>query len=126
MKHSRVFGALTAAAIIWLGTAPLQVAAQSIEELDALSDSSNDEAGGIQAARDQAARGEYLEALATLERVLARNPKSREARLIHAIYLCRIDDLRGGLIEIDKLKEKHYGKELLEDARAMCAPKEAA
>lgn len=97
--------------------------AQSFEELDALSDASSDEATGIQTARDQASRGEYLEALATLERVLAQHPKSREARLIHAIYLCRIDDRRGGLVEIDKLKKKHYGKELLEEARAMCAPK---
>lgn len=101
------------------------VNAQSLEELDALSDSTADEEVGIQAARDQADRGEYLEALATLERVLAQNPKSREAALIHAIYLCRIDDRRGGLVEIDKLKEKHYGKELLNEARAMCNQKEA-
>jgi hypothetical protein len=105
-------------------TSPL--AAQSFEELDAISDISSDEVTGIQSARDQASRGEYLEALATLERVLAQNPKSREARLIHAIFLCRVDDRRGGLVEIDKLKKKHYSKELLEEAREMCAPKEAS
>ena len=94
--------------------------AETLEELDALSDLSVDERGGIAAAKDQAERGEFLEALATLERILAVHPKSHEARLIHAVYLCRIDDRRGGLVEIDKLKEKHYGKQLLDEARAMC------
>ena len=98
-----------------------QASAETLEELDALSDVTTDEAGGISAAREQAGRGEYLEALATLERVLAVHPKSRDARLIHAIYLCEIDDRRGGLVEIDKLKEKHYGKDLLAEARARCA-----
>ena len=95
--------------------------AQTFEQLDALSDASTDESAGIAAAREQAGRGEYLEALATLERVLAVHPKSRDARLIHAIYLCEIDDRRGGLVEIDKLKEKHYGKALLAEARARCS-----
>jgi len=94
--------------------------AETLEELDALSDLSADEAAGIAAAKDQAGRGEYLEALATLERVLAVHPLSHEARLIHAIYLCEIDDRRGGLVEIDKLKKKHYGGQLLAEARAMC------
>ena len=117
----RVFRALAAAGAILI-SAP--IGAQSLEDLDALSDASSDEASGIQSARDQAGRGEYLEALATLERVLAQHPKSREARLMHALYLCRIDDRRGGLVELDQLKKKHYGKELLDEAKAMCAPKE--
>ena len=50
------------------------------------------------------------------------HPKSRAARLIHAVYLCRIDDRRGGLVEIDKLKEKHYERQQLAEARAICAP----
>ncbi len=94
--------------------------ADSFEVLDALSDATADEATGIALARDQADRGEYLEALATLERVLAENPKSREARLIHAIFLCRVDDIQGGLVEIDQLKKKHYGEEVLQQARASC------
>lgn len=94
--------------------------AETMEQLDALSDLSVDEDAGIAAAKQQAERGEYLEALATLERVLAVHPKSQEARLIHAIYLCKVDDRRGGLVEIGKLKKKYYGKELLEQAREMC------
>lgn len=100
--------------------AAIPALADTLEELDALSDSSVDEAAGITLARDQAARGEYLEALATLERVMAVHPKSREARLIHAIFLCRVDDQQGGLVEIGQLKEKHYGKEVLKQARDAC------
>lgn len=96
------------------------LSAETLEELDALSDRSADEGAGIAAAREQAGRGEYLEALATLERVLAAHPRSSDARLIHAVYLCEIDDKRGGLVEIDKLREKTYGKQLLAEARAKC------
>ena len=120
---NRLFWSAVAAGTLVI-SAP--IGAQTLEDLDALSDASSDEATGIQTARDQASRGEYLEALATLERVLAQNPKSREARLIHAIYLCRIDDRQGGLVELDRLKKKHYGKELLEEARAMCTVEESS
>lgn len=99
-----------------------QVAAQTdpFSELDAFSDVSANQATGVQFATEQAARGEYLEALATLERVLAVFPKSTDARLLHAIYLCRIDDEQGGLAEIAEMKEKVFGKELLEQARVTC------
>ena len=106
--------------LVWGSLACPQLNAETLEELDALSDLSADEAAGIAAAREQAGRGAYLEALATLERVLAVHPKSRDARLIHAVYLCEIDDKRGGLVEIDRLKEKHYGRQLLDEARARC------
>jgi uncharacterized protein HemY len=108
---------LAGLALVW----GVPAGSETLEELDALSDVATDEATGISAAREQADRGEYLEALATLERVLAVHPKSRDARLIHAIYLCEIDDRRGGLVEIDKLKERHYGKDLLAEARARCS-----
>lgn len=100
--------------------APSPLHAETLEELEALSDLSMYEAAGIAGARRQAKQGEYLEALATLERVLAVHPKSREARLIHALYLCEIDDTHGGLVEISKLKKKHYGEQLLAEARAKC------
>lgn len=108
--------------LAWGALACAPVSAETLAELDALSDLSADEAAGIAAAREQAGRGEYLEALAMLERVLAAHPKSRDARLIHAVYLCEIDDRRGGLVEIDRLKEKNYGRQLLAEARARCAP----
>ena len=110
-----------AAAVLLCGLpAGIPASAETLEELDALSDVSIDEATGIALARDQAGRGEYLDALATLERLLAVHPKSHEAKLIHAVYLCEIDDRQGGLVEIGKLKKKYYGEELLAEARAMC------
>ncbi|WAT18919.1 hypothetical protein OZN62_04935 [Aurantiacibacter sp. MUD11] len=95
--------------------------AQSMEELDRLSDLSADEESGIDAARDQAGRGEYLEALATLERVMAAHPRSLGARLLHAVYLCRIDDRQGGLVEIDAMDEDDFGEENLTEAREQCS-----
>ncbi|MEX0341022.1 MAG: hypothetical protein AB3N06_00400 [Erythrobacter sp.] len=94
--------------------------AETLAELDALSDAAQDERGGIAAAQALAAQGAYLEALATLERMLAVNPRSAEGRLLHALYLCRIDDVRGGLVEIDGLKEREFGRQTLADARAAC------
>lgn len=101
-----------------LTCAPLS--AESLGELDALSDASTDEATGIASAQEQAARGEYLDALATLERVLAVHPRSREALLNHALYLCKIDDRQGGLVEIGKLQSTHFGQDTLSQARATC------
>lgn len=111
---------LIGAGLIIACCATSPASAETLEELDALIDASSDEQSGIAMAREQASRGELLEALATLERVSAENPKSREARLIHAIYLCRIDDKQGGMVELSKLKKKHYGEETLAEARRRC------
>ena len=102
------------------GALSVPAASQTLEDLDALSDITADEQSGIAAARQQASRGEYLEALATLERVLAAFPKSRDGLLIHALYLCEIDDRRGGMLEIEQLKERDYGRELLGQAKEQC------
>ncbi|GAA0274160.1 hypothetical protein GCM10009127_13260 [Alteraurantiacibacter aestuarii] len=125
MMRSRVQGFLagvvlgtSAIAVISLGSVPAR--AETLEELDALSDLTADEATGIAAARDQATRGQLLDALATLERVLAVFPTSQNALLMHALYLCQIDDRQGGLVEIGKLKEKKFGAQVLSDARAQC------
>ena len=112
--------ALSPLAALALGLAIQPVAAQSFEEIDALSDAAQDERSGIRSAQVLAEQGAYLEALATLERMLAVNPKSAEGRLLHALYLCRIDDIRGGLVEIGKLKDKEFGRKTLADARTAC------
>jgi hypothetical protein len=98
----------------------IPVGAQSLDELDAISDRSVDEQAALTDARALAETGDLLEAIGTLERMLAENPKSREGRLLHALYLCKVDDRRGGLVEIGKLKDKDFGKKLLKEARAMC------
>ena len=118
--HLPISMCLAGMALAWGALAVAPVGAETLEELDALSDLSANEESGIRTAREQAARGEYLEALATLERVLAVHPKSRDARLIHAVYLCQVDDRRGGLVEIGKLKARNYAEGMLDEARAMC------
>ncbi|QFT78494.1 hypothetical protein [Erythrobacter sp. THAF29] len=125
MAKSAVRAGLSAAALILALPCAFPLSAQTFEQIDAIIDASGDEGSGLALAREQASRNEYLEALATLERVLAENPKSREARLMHAVYLCRIGDRQGGLVEIAQLKKKHYGKEVLAEARDRCERGEA-
>ncbi|WP_066559917.1 hypothetical protein [Croceicoccus bisphenolivorans] len=124
MARPRIVRGLAPALLLCGLFVSLPVSAETLEELDALSDQSADAPSGISMAQEQAKRGEYLDALATLERVLAANPKSHEARLIHAVYLCRIDDRQGGRVELAKLKKKYYSDGLLDEARAMCEPAE--
>ncbi len=97
------------------------VSAQSFEDLDALLERTADEEQGIATAREQVDRGELLEALATLERVLTIFPKSAEARFNHAMLLCWIDDPQGGLVEFERLDEDDYEPGALEQARATCS-----
>ncbi len=72
--------------------AALPAAAHSVEELDALTAASQAEQAGTALAQQQAAQGQWLEALATLDRVLAVNPRSQGSRLLHALYLCEVGD----------------------------------
>jgi Flp pilus assembly protein TadD len=107
-------------AVLLCASAPL--AAETLDELDALADRTADEASGLALAREQAARGEWLEALASLERVLALFPKSHEARLDHAVLLCRVGDPQGAEAEFKRLDEDDYEKGAIERARADCRP----
>jgi hypothetical protein len=115
---------LLAAAVLAGG--PLPARAETPEQLDVLIDASQDEAGGTALAQQQAARGEYLEALATLERVLAMNPKSQGSRLLHALYLCEVDDKQGGRMELSQLRPRDLarrrrdGEAILANAQARC------
>jgi len=100
--------------------------AETLEELDALSDAASTEAGGLAAARDMAGRGEYLDALAMLERTLGSFPRSAEGLLLHAEYLCAIDDRQGGLVELQLLRPRDYADGRIDEARAACtAPRRA-
>lgn len=116
-------------ALLYAGLATLGLTvnvghAQTFEEIDALSDIATDEQAGIKQASDQATRGEVLEALATLERVLATFPKSNGARVLHAVYLCDIDDKQGGVVELNQLKAKDIGEEALVAAYVRCGKEE--
>lgn len=109
-----------------LAGASLPAHAETPEQLDALVDASQDEAGGTALAQQQAAQGQFLEALATLERVLAMNPKSQGSRLLHALYLCAVDDRQGGRVELSRLRphdlarRRRDGEAILESARTRC------
>ena len=89
-------------------TVPQVVFAQSLEELDLLVLSSAKPADGLALARSQAAAGEFLVALATLDRVLAVDPQDKQVKLLHANLLCRIDDRDGAAAEFARLRARDY------------------
>jgi Tfp pilus assembly protein PilF len=107
-------------ASVALAVAPLPAQGETIEELSLLADRATGEQTGIKLAQEQAERGDLLDALSTLERVLASNPHSNYARLLHAVYLCRIDDRMGGQVEISKFDKKSFPKQDLATARSQC------
>ena len=100
--------------------APSGAAAQSLDALDALVQASAKPADGVALARTQVAASAWLDALATLERVLMADPKNKPARLLHASVLCRIDDPAGAGAEFTALKAKDYKKAEWAAARAAC------
>lgn len=120
LKFQRPILAAGAIAALAMTIVPAIGQAQSFDEIDALSDAALDEQAGIQSATNQATNGDYLEAIATLERVLAIFPKSLGARTLHAVYLCDIDDKQGGLVELRQLKKKDVGEEALRAAYLRC------
>ncbi|MXO56804.1 hypothetical protein [Pontixanthobacter gangjinensis] len=94
--------------------------AEAFADLEAMAEVAVDEEAGILFAQEQASRGEILQAIATLERVLALHPKSQSARLLHAVYLCQIDDQAGGAVELGKLKKKNFPEDLWAQAMSVC------
>lgn len=101
---------------------PQIASAQSLDELDRLVTASAKPAAGLALAQTQSAAGAWLDALATLERVLAVDPKHKQARLAHAEILCRIDDLEGASVEFARLKSRDYKKAEWSAATAPCKP----
>ena len=102
---------------------PLDIApasAETVEKLDWLSQMAGQPALGLQLASDQAGRGELLEALGTLERLLATHPEAQEAQLRHANLLCRVDDREGAAAEFSRLKERDFRKQAWTEAKAPC------
>ena len=112
----RLFVALLPATVL---IAPAR--AETVEQLDWLSQMADRPASGLQLASDQAARGELLDALATLERVLTTHPEAKEAQLRHAGLLCRVDDREGAAAEFSRLKEREFEKKAWHEAKASCA-----
>jgi Flp pilus assembly protein TadD len=95
--------------------------AQTPGDLDALVDASAKPKDGLVLAQNQIAVGDLLVALATLERVLAKEPKNKPAKLLHASVLCRVDDPDGAALEFSKLKAGDFKKPEWAAAIAPCA-----
>jgi thioredoxin-like negative regulator of GroEL len=113
-----------AAAFALAGAAPL--AAETVEDLDRIVDVSAKPADGLAMAQSQISSGALLEAIATLDRVLAREPKHKAAKLLRASLLCRVDDRGGAAAAFTRLKEKDYKKDEWAAALVPCEGKTGA
>ncbi|MET0371119.1 MAG: hypothetical protein ABW039_07050 [Sphingobium sp.] len=101
--------------------------AETPAQLDTLSRSAQQPGTGLTLARRQIRDGDLLGAMATLERVALNNPENREARLLHAGLLCRLDDRQGSLIEFDSLRGSEFSDALWAEATGACEePREEA
>ena len=78
---------------------------------------------GLALAREQSQAGNLLLALSTIENVLFASPKNKEARLMHAVLLCRLDDLPGAAVHIAQLKRKDYPPADWQQMMTICGAK---
>lgn len=115
-RTAGIFACLVATLVL-----PQPAFAQSLEDLDRLAQGSATPADGLALARAQAGAGGLLDALATLDRVLAVDPKHKQAWLLHASLLCRIDDRDGAAVEFARLKSKDYKPAEWRAAQMPCA-----
>ncbi|MGE3692614.1 MAG: hypothetical protein AB7F98_14670 [Novosphingobium sp.] len=117
MGKQRILSALAAFAA--LAGAP--AASETVERIDWLSMMTDRGPWGVQLAREQMAQGQLLEAMATLERVLAASPDEGEAHLLHASLLCRVDDPEGAAMEFDMLHKLDFPADKWAEANAACS-----
>ena len=103
-----------------LGLIAMPAPAESIAELEALSRGSATPAAGLALARRQIVSGDLLDALATLERVLIGHPQTRDAQVLRASLLCRLDDRAGSTAEFDQLRGRGFSESALSQAIAEC------
>ena len=96
------------------------VRADTVERLQWMSSMTDRAAWGVRLAREQMAQNELLEAISTLERVLANHPEEREAHLLHASLLCRVDDPDGAAFEFALLHKQDFAEQLWAEAHAPC------
>lgn len=121
MTSTRIVCVVFTSTLLCAITAPTGAAAQSLEALDALVQASAKPVDGVALARTQMASAAWLDALASLERVLIADPKNKAALLLHAGILCRIDDRDGAAAEFAVLRAKDFKKAEWAAARAPCA-----
>lgn len=107
-----------ALALALSGTAAAR--AEPIDELDQALAATTNAAQTLDSARQQAATGQLLLALASTERALFLDRKSQAARLLHATLLCQLDDPRGAAAEFSLLKSRDFKKADWQAAVAQC------
>ena len=116
MRNSLYTFAALAGAV--MGAVPAN--AETPAQLDILSRATDQPETGVTLARSQIAKGDLLDAMASLERTLFNFPENDEARALHAGLLCRIGDRRGALVEFDTMRGREIPASLNEEARAPC------
>ena len=104
--------------------APAFAGQDGTAELDRLALASVEPAAGLTLAREEAAAGDLLAALATLERVLFVTPGADEARLLHLSLLCRLDDRGGAQAELAELAGRDLPDAAWAEVEAACGPLE--
>lgn len=107
-----------AAGLALAGTGAAQ--AEPIDDLEQALARSQTAAQTLDTARQQAAAGQLLEALASSERALFLDRKSQPARLLHAALLCRLDDPGGATAEFSLLRKGDFKKADWQAATAQC------
>lgn len=115
----RRFTIAVGAAAILLAVSP--AGAETPAQLDALTNATAQPGSGIALARRQIAGGTLLDALATLERVMINSPKNNEARMLHASVMCRLDDRRGAVVELDQMRGRQIPDSLWAEANQACS-----
>lgn len=116
-----ITGALCAALALIAALTAAPARAETAAQLDALTKATAAPASGVALARRQIAAGELLDALATLERVIINFPQSNEARMLHAGVMCRLDDRRGALVELDQMRNRQIPDALWAEANQACS-----
>lgn len=117
----RLTAATWALALAGSGLAASPALGETPAQLDALARATQQPESGLALAREQIDAGELLDALATLERVILNHPENNEARLLHAATLCRMDDRRGALVELDTMRNRDIPETMWREATAPCS-----
>jgi hypothetical protein len=104
-----------------LTLAAVPAGAETAAQLDALARASAQPESGVALARRQIAAGDMLDALGVLERVIINFPLNNEARMLHAGVMCRLDDRRGALVELDQMRGRQIPDALWAEANQACS-----
>lgn len=101
-------------------SSPARAQEDSAAAIDALIGESADAASGVALARRQAAAGDLLAALATVERLRLAYQDDEDMWLLHASLLCRLDDGAGARLELDQIGDRPVSDAAWAEVTAAC------